>query len=182
MQLFRLFTSLLVSVFAVLIMGGVCLTPPAMADAVSLTTPVATLPGLGGLFTGTPPADLGLHGTQLSSCPPSPNCVSTAAANDDGEHYIAPLEYTAAQDAVREQLVAILKNQPRTAIVEQTDDYILVEFTSRLMGFVDDAEFYFLPDDHTIAMRSAARLGESDLGVNRRRLEQFRLALQSLGA
>ncbi|MEM1000410.1 MAG: DUF1499 domain-containing protein, partial [Bacteroidota bacterium] len=31
----------------------------------------------------------------------------------------------------------------------QTDNYILVEFTSRLMGFVDDAEFYFLPDGHT---------------------------------
>ena len=78
--------------------------------------------------------------------------------------------------------MAILENQPRTNVIEQTDDYILVEFTSRLMGFVDDAVFYFLPDGHTVAMRSAARLGESDLVVNRRRLEQFRLALQSLGA
>ncbi|MEA5466614.1 DUF1499 domain-containing protein [Leptothoe sp. PORK10 BA2] len=173
MQLFRLFTALLISLF---IVSGPWTSPAAMA------APIATLPGLQGVFTGTPSTDIGLHDTQLSGCPASPNCVSSNAASDDGEHYIAPLAYTAGQDAVKAQLVAILQNQPRTKIVEQTDDYIRVEFTSRLMGFVDDTEFYFLPDGHTIVMRSAARLGESDLGVNRRRLEQFRLALQSLGA
>ncbi|MEM7062048.1 MAG: DUF1499 domain-containing protein [Cyanobacteria bacterium P01_B01_bin.77] len=145
-----------------------------------MAAPVAVLPGLKGVFTGTPPTDIGVHDTQLSPCPTSPNCVSTSSRDD--EHTIAPIEYTADRDAVREQLVAVIQNQPRTEIIEQTDDYVRVEFTSRLMGFVDDAEFYFLPDGHTIAMRSAARLGESDLGVNRRRLEQFRLALQSLGA
>lgn len=176
MQLFRLFTSLLISIFTVFIVSVTFTTPAAMA------APMGTLPGLQGVFTGTPPTDLGVHETQLSGCPTSPNCVSTTAASDDGEHYIMPLAYTAEQGAVLAQLVAVLKNQPRTEIIEQTDNYILVEFTSRLMGFVDDAEFYFLPDGHTIAMRSAARMGESDLGVNRRRLEQFRLALQSLGA
>ena len=48
------------------------------------------------------------------------------------------------------------------------------------MGFVDDSEFYFSKDKNVIQMRSAARLGESDLGVNRRRLEQIRLAFQDL--
>ncbi|NEQ50301.1 MAG: DUF1499 domain-containing protein [Leptolyngbya sp. SIO3F4] len=176
MQLFRVFIPVLVSLW--LLFSG----SPAIASELRLqsTAPVAVLPGLKGVFTGTPPADIGIHEDQLIDCPTSPNCVSSAAKDD--EHYIAPIEYTAEQDAVRDKLVAILNNQPRTEIIEQTDDYILVEFTSRLMGFVDDAEFYFLPDGHSIAMRSAARLGESDLGVNRRRLEQFRLALQSLGA
>ncbi|MEO0870292.1 MAG: DUF1499 domain-containing protein, partial [Cyanobacteria bacterium J06642_11] len=122
----------------------------------------------------------GVQENQLLGCPESPNCVSSSAKDDD--HFIAPIEYTADRDAVRDKLVAIIENQPRTEIIEQTDDYIWVEFTSKLMGFVDDAEFYFLPDTQGIALRSAARLGESDLGVNRRRLEQFRLALQSLGA
>jgi uncharacterized protein (DUF1499 family) len=49
------------------------------------------------------------------------------------------------------------------------------------MGFVDDTEFYFPPDEAIIHVRAAARLGESDLGVNRRRLEQIRLALKDLG-
>ena len=168
MQLFRFILSLVVVI---------CL---AFTSSPAMAAPIAVLPGLKGVFTGIPPTDIGIYDTQLSECPPSPNCVSSSASDDD--HYIAPIEYTAEQDAVRDKLVAIIKNQPRTEIIEQTDDYILVEFTSRLMGFVDDAEFYFLPDSQTIAMRSAARLGESDLGVNRRRLEQFRLALQSLGA
>lgn len=168
MKLFRLILPLIVVVCLVFT------SSPAMA------APMAVLPGLKGVFTGTPPTDIGIHKEQLSNCPTSPNCVSSSASDD--EHYIAPLEYAAEQDAIRDQLVAIIKNQPRTEIIEQTDDYVLVEFTSRLMGFVDDAEFYFLPDGKTVAMRSAARLGESDLGVNRRRLEQFRLALQSLGA
>ena len=168
MQLFRLIFPLIVAV---------CLV---FTGSPAIAAPVAVLPGLKGVFTGTPPTDIGIYNEQLSDCPTSPNCVSSGASDD--EHYIAPIDYTAEQDAVRDKLVAIIQNQPRTEIIEQTDDYILVEFTSRLMGFVDDAEFYFLPDDKTIAMRSAARLGESDLGVNRRRLEQFRLALQSLGA
>ncbi len=168
MQLFRLILPLLVAICLVFT------SSPAMA------APVAVLPGLKGIFTGTPPTDIGIHDAQLSDCPTSPNCVSSSASDD--EHYIAPIAYSAEKDAVRDKLAAIIKNQPRTEIIEQTNDYILVEFTSRLMGFVDDAEFYFLPNDKTIAMRSAARLGESDLGVNRRRLEQFRLALQSLGA
>jgi uncharacterized protein (DUF1499 family) len=49
------------------------------------------------------------------------------------------------------------------------------------MGFVDDLEFYFPREESVIHLRSAARLGESDLGVNRRRLEQIRLALKDLG-
>lgn len=168
MQLFRLFLPLLVSV---------CLV---FTSSPAIAAPMAVLPGLKGVFTGNPPADIGIHNNQLLDCPDSPNCVSSNAKDD--EHFIAPIEYTADRDAVRDKLVAIIKNQPRTEIIAQTDDYILVEFTSKLMGFVDDAEFYFLPDDQGIALRSAARMGESDLGVNRRRLEQFRLALQSLGA
>ena len=172
MQLFRFFLPVLMSVC--LSMGLVFTSSPAMA------APVAVLPGLKGVFTGTPPADIGIKDNQLLGCPESPNCVSSSAKDD--EHFIAPIDYTADRDAVRDKLVAIIQNQPRTEIIEQTDDYIRVEFTSKRMGFVDDAEFYFPPDNQSIAMRSAARLGESDLGVNRRRLEQFRLALQSLGA
>ncbi len=168
MQLFRVLTAILTSVILL------------FSSSPALAAPVAVLPGLQGVFTGTAPTDIGIHDAQLSDCPDSPNCVSSTASDD--EHYIAPIEYTTEPAAVRDMLVAVLNNQPRTEIIEQTDDYVRVEFTSRLMGFVDDAEFYFLPDGKTVAMRSAARLGESDLGVNRRRLEQFRLALQSLGA
>ena len=70
---------------------------------------------------------------------------------------------------------------PRTQIVTETDDYVRAASESRLLGFVDDLEFYLPADTNTIEMRSASRLGESDLGVNRRRLEQIRLAMADLG-
>jgi hypothetical protein len=66
----------------------------------------------------------------------------------------------------------------RHAHRDQTDDYLHVEFKSKLMGFVDDVEFYF-PDSAVIHMRSASRVGYSDFGVNRRRLEKIRKRFQN---
>jgi uncharacterized protein (DUF1499 family) len=90
------------------------------------------------------------------------------------------LTYPGDFPTAKAQILKILSVVPRTTVVEQTDDYIRAESTSRLMGFVDDLEFYFPPDQAVIEWRSASRLGESDLGVNRRRLEQIRLALADL--
>jgi len=64
--------------------------------------------------------------------------------------------------------------QKRTKIITQADNYIYAQSTSRLMGFVDDVEFYFNPETNLIDVRSASRIGESDLGVNRKRIEQIR--------
>jgi uncharacterized protein (DUF1499 family) len=65
-------------------------------------------------------------------------------------------------------------------VVEQTDNYIRAQSKSRIFKFIDDLEFYFPTDEQVIHLRSASRVGESDLGVNRRRLEQIRLALGDL--
>ena len=64
-----------------------------------------------------------------------------------------------------------------TRIVTQTDHYLHVEFRSKIMGFVDDVEFFF-PDTTIIHMRSASRVGYSDFGVNRKRLEKIRQLFQ----
>ena len=137
-----------------------------------------SLPGLGEVFAGAVP-ELGVENGKLSPCPSTPNCV--VSQSEDDAHHIQPITYTRDRDAARELLIKVLGVVPRTEIVTQTDNYIRVKSTSRLMGFVDDAEFYFPLDKPVIHVRSAARLGKSDLGVNRRRLEQIRLALQDLG-
>ncbi|NJK41462.1 MAG: DUF1499 domain-containing protein, partial [Acaryochloridaceae cyanobacterium SU_2_1] len=125
------------------------------------------------------PEDLGVKNGQLAPCPPSPNCVVSQTADPD--HQIEALTYQGDRETARQALLKILTIVPRTEVLEQTDDYIRFTSSNALLGFVDDGEFYFPPDSQTIHMRSAARLGESDLGVNRRRLEQIRLALQDLG-
>jgi uncharacterized protein (DUF1499 family) len=66
--------------------------------------------------------------------------------------------------------------------VTETENYLYVEFTSPLMGFVDDVEFHLNKDKSAFEVRSASRLGESDLGVNRKRVESIRAMLLNLGA
>ena len=70
---------------------------------------------------------------------------------------------------------------PRTSIVEERADYLYAEFASRLLGFVDDVEFYFPPNERIIHVRSASRLGHSDFGVNRKRIEDIRAKLAAAG-
>ncbi len=70
-------------------------------------------------------------------------------------------------------------------IVEQTNDYMRVEYTSKVFGFVDDVEFWFPPDDEKrrsrVEYRSASRVGESDLDANRKRIKCLRQALAPEG-
>ncbi len=139
---------------------------------------LAALPGIGGLTAGVRPDNLGVSDGRLASCPASPNCVVSQGA--DEEHAIAPIAYESDHETARKSLIDIIGVVPRSKIVEQSDDYILVESESRLMGFRDDTEFYLPKDEKVIHTRAAARMGESDLGVNRRRIEQIRLAFQDL--
>lgn len=165
------------TIFAGLLAIALWLT---VAMPTAAAAPIA--PGLGALpglqFAGETP-ELGVKNGQLSPCPQTPNCWVSQGA--DEAHAIAPIEYTGNRATARDLLLKVLKVVPRTEVVAQTDDYIRAESTSRLLGFVDDLEFYLPPEEHLIHLRSAARLGESDLGVNRRRLEQIRLALEDLG-
>lgn len=108
----------------------------------------------------------------LSPCPPSPNCVSTLAT-DEG-HAIAPFRYTRPRAEAKEALKAVINSLSRTTLVEEDESYLHYEFTSLLLRFVDDVEFLFDDDTKTVHFRSASRTGYSDLGVNRRRMEEVR--------
>ena len=120
-----------------------------------------------------------IDGGQLAPCPASPNCV--VSQNADEEHQIEPISYHGDRANAKEALLKVLSVVPRTEVVEQADNYIHAESTSRIFKFVDDVEFYFPEAEPVIQIRSASRVGESDLGVNRRRLEQIRLAMADLG-
>ncbi len=121
---------------------------------------------------------LGVDNGHLSSCPASNNCV--VSQNADPKHAIDPIAYHVDRNAARETLLKVLGVVPRTEVIEQTDNYIHATSKSRIFKFVDDVEFYFPPNESVIHLRSASRIGESDLGVNRRRVEQIRLALRDL--
>lgn len=126
-------------------------------------------------FSGTRPTNLGVKDGKLAACPASPNCVSSQAATADKEHYIEPLP--GGDDAAMERLKGVIEGMERTKIISAREDYLYAEFTSALMGFVDDVEFYRDATSGTIQVRSASRLGQSDLGVNRKRVEEIRAKL-----
>ena len=117
-------------------------------------------------FSFRRPTNLGVKDGLLAPCRRTPNCVSSQADPSDREHHIAPL--MASMEDVRRAVESL----PRTRIVLAHPNYLYAEFRSRLLGFVDDVEFFF--DGAAVQVRSASRLGRRDFGVNRARIEQLR--------
>lgn len=123
------------------------------------------------------PTNLGIRDGRLAPCPDSPNCVSTQA--EDRDHWIAPLTCHGDSAAVIDVLCEIIEQLPRTQVIEKTDNYLYVEFRSAVFRFVDDVEFYVEADSSRVHLRSASRVGHSDLGVNRERMELIRQKFQA---
>ena len=136
------------------------------------------IPGEKTMFAGKRPTNLGIQSGQLAACPSSPNCVSSFS--QDAEHQIKPLTYSSTATVAMASLKEAIASLDKTKIIDQTDNYLYAEFTSPLMGFVDDVEFLLDEGAKVIHVRSASRLGQSDLGVNRKRIETIRTKLNQL--
>ena len=130
------------------------------------------------MFAGKQPTNLGVQSGQLAPCPSTPNCVSSQSQN--AQNKIEPLTYNSSPTEAIANLKTVIKSLPKTKIITETENYLYAEFTSALMGFVDDVEFYLDEGAKTIHVRSASRLGQSDLGVNRKRIETIRTKLNEL--
>ncbi len=109
---------------------------------------------------------------KLKECPQSPNCVSSQSTDD--LHRIEPLRYSGTSKEAMASLVVLLNSMKRAKIVIQTENYLHIEFTSALCRFVDDVEFVIDAQEKVIHVRSASRVGYSDLGANRKRVEKIR--------
>jgi uncharacterized protein (DUF1499 family) len=124
------------------------------------------------LFAGSRPDYLGVTEDKLAPCPVTPNCVSSQS--QDAGHLIEPLSYQGSGQEAIDRLAKIITSQPRTKIIKQESNYLYSEFSSQWMGFVDDVEFCLNPSKNVLEVRSASRLGESDLNANRQRVETIR--------
>jgi uncharacterized protein (DUF1499 family) len=120
------------------------------------------------------PTNLGVTNGELAPCPSSPNCVSSQAPADDS-HHIEPIMYEGDPAEAYQTLLDIVQGLPRTEVIDTTEnEYIYAEARSEFWGFIDDLEIYIDSENNLIHMRSAARLGQSDMGVNRQRTETIR--------
>ncbi len=118
--------------------------------------------------------DAGL--TRLLSCPESPNCVSTEATNN--RYKIDAFRLKGDFSKNWPEIQRIVAALPRCAVVRADKTYFHATFKSRVFQFVDDLELFLDPLKGIISIRSAARTGYWDFGVNRRRVEQLRHELQ----
>ena len=117
----------------------------------------------------------------LAPCPARPNCVWSRADLGDG-HRVEPFRIQVTPErawrAARDTVAAL----PRTRIVEESSgQYLRAEVQSLLFRFTDDLELRLDTGAKQIDVRSASRLGYSDLGVNRARIEALRAELRGSG-
>jgi len=130
-----------------------------------------------GIFAcaGARPNNLGVKDGRLAPCRPSPNCVSSDAVA--AQHFVAAFQPALPLAEAWPRLREVVRTLPRTEIISETTDYLHAECRSAVFGFVDDLELHTRPGQNLIAVRSAARLGYTDFGVNRRRVEDLRTLL-----
>ena len=122
-----------------------------------------------GVFSGKPPADIGVHDGKLKAPAKTPNSVSSQAdlwpdAPRKDEARIAPIALHGDGKATIDKIAKVIEDLPSSHIVEQRDDYLYARFTTPLMRFVDDVEFWFDPAAGVVQVRSASRLGQKDFG------------------
>ena len=129
--------------------------------------------------TGTA-GNIGVHDSKLSPCPARPNCVSSDS--EVADHQVEPYRLAVPVAEGWQLARTLVAELPRTTIITQGPDYLHAECRSEVFGFVDDLELHLRPDNKIIAVRSAARLGYSDLGVNHKRVEELHSKLTSRGA
>ena len=128
-----------------------------------------------GLFSGTRPDNLGVHDGRFAPPKPTPNNVNSQVdRNADAGHYIEPLRYSGDARQAWAALRRVIDGMQGVKVVKAEANYLHAEFSTKLMGYVDDAEFYLDEKAGVIQVRSASRLGRSDFGVNRARIESIR--------
>jgi uncharacterized protein (DUF1499 family) len=117
--------------------------------------------------------------SELSRCLPFPNCVSTQSKN--WVHHIDAIALKGKPSESWPEIIAAVNALPNTQIESQREYYLYAKARSNFFKFVDYFEVLLVEDSNTLQVRSSSMLGLSDLGVNRKRAEQFREDLEQRG-
>jgi uncharacterized protein (DUF1499 family) len=120
------------------------------------------------------PPRLGVRDGRLAGCPGTPNCVSSQDATP--RHAIEPLGWEGDPADAWDRLREVLAARPRTRVLGAAEPYLRAECKTLVFRFTDDVEFLLDRAARLIHVRSGARVGWYDFGVNRRRVEAIRRA------
>lgn len=114
-----------------------------------------------------------MNGVYLAPCPNKPNCVCSLALRES-DHYIEPFQFVDEPENELKLLQAVMASMEGVGVISVKTDYLHAEYRSRFLKFIDDVEFYWDEQEQLCHVRSAARVGYYDFGVNRKRIEQIR--------
>ena len=85
------------------------------------------------------------------------------------------------------KLTKLASSLPRTDVLKKEDTYWKGVCRSLIFRFPDDLEILLIPNNKniknsqgTIQVRSSSRIGQSDLGVNKKRVENLLYELEKL--
>jgi uncharacterized protein (DUF1499 family) len=124
---------------------------------------------------GQKPEDLGIFDNKFSPCAESPNCVSSDARDKD--HAVEMFKLNTNLNNGWQKVHDVVSSFPRTKVITFNKQYIHVECSSAVFGFVDDLQLHLRGEGGSVAVKSASRLGHSDFGVNRKRIASLRKIL-----
>ncbi len=127
--------------------------------------------GVGAALVSHRPVEVGLVDGRLRPCPSSPNCVSSEPADAAS---VPALTFAGDPTLAFRSLVDFLGAESNAEILDVGDGYIHVVYYTRFMKFADDVEFRLDSQAKLIHVRSASRIGHSDLGTNLARVEKIR--------
>ena len=123
-------------------------------------------------FTAARPDNLGVSNGKLAKCPDSPNCVCTQATTESQK--MLPITFTGSAADQLEKIKRIVGEKfPRVKLIGESEYYLQYEFKSLIFRFVDDVEFFVDDASSEIHFRSASRVGHSDMGANRKRMNRM---------
>lgn len=131
------------------------------------------LPACGSLLSREP-GPVGVVGGRLLDCPESPNCVNSQAQASDDEHAIAPLAFEGDPDEAFARLLALATEDDGAELLAREGDWVHLVYRTRFLRFADDVELLLDREAGVVHVRSASRVGYSDLGANRKRIEALR--------
>jgi len=118
---------------------------------------------------------LGIIKGQFTECSENPNCVSSQTTQNSKR--ILPIETGDPSTLAWSTLREVIGEMPQAVLISEDKNYRHYQFTSSLMGFIDDVELQFDGNNKQIQVKSASRIGHSDLGANRNRIELLRKSL-----
>lgn len=111
---------------------------------------------------------------QFLTLPESPNCVMSTLPEDD-EKYVEPLSFSEGKvEKSIEFIKDLMVEEFGAKVLYQNEKYLHVTVQTKLMRYIDDVEFIWDEESRVLQVRSCSRLGYSDLGVNRERVERMR--------